>query len=354
MKIESSSILLASRHSAIEKHTIEESLRMWSGDRRPDFEGRRTPAQIPAPDLVSLSPEGKAAAQADSSRQTAAIDPEKELENDPRYLLIKLMVEALTGTRIKLLKMEDIQPASSAPGIRDPNKAAAPEQPKRAGYGIEYDRREIHYEAERTAFSAKGTVKTADGREIRLNLELFMSREHLEQTSVSLRLGDAKMKDPLVVNFGGTAAQLTNAKFSFDLDSDGKDDQISFVGAGSGFLALDRNGDGKINDGGELFGPATGSGFSELAAYDQDNNGWIDENDAVYAQLRVWTKDAEGNDALSTLAEKKIGAIHLGNVGTPFALKNGQNRLDGQIQSSGIYLNEDGGVGTVQQVDLAV
>jgi hypothetical protein len=356
MKIESSSILLTSQHRAIEKHTIEESLKMWIGDRRPDFEGTQAPARIasPASDLVNLSPEGKAAAQADSSKKTATIDPEKELENDPRYLLIKLMVEALTGTRIKLVKMEDIQPAQSTQDIQDPNKAATQEQPKPAGFGVEYDRHEVHYEAEQTAFSAKGTVKTADGKEIRFDLNLSMSREHLEQTDVSLRLGDAKKKDPLVINFAGTVAQLTNTKFSFDLDADGTADQVSFVGAGSGFLALDKNGDGKINDGKELFGSVSGNGFQELSAYDQDNNGWIDENDAVYQQLKVWTKDAEGNDALSTLAQKNVGAIYLSNVSTPFDLKNGQNQLDGQVKSSGIYLNENGGAGTVQQIDLAV
>ena len=41
--------------------------------------------------------------------------------------------------------------------------------------------------------------------------------------------------------------------------------------------ALDINEDGKINDGKELFGTASGNGFGDLAAYDQDNNGWIDE-----------------------------------------------------------------------------
>ncbi len=364
MKIESSNILLTSQHSSIEKRTVEESLRMWTGSQRPDpstglrtgFEGRQAPVRnaAPASVIVNLSPEGKSAAQADSSRQTAAVDPEKELEKDSRYLLIKLMVEALTGKRINLVKMEDSQPAQSAQDIPDPNQAAAPEQPQPAGFSIEYDRHEVHYEAEQTAFSATGTVATADGKEIRFDLNLTMSREYLEQTDVSLRLGDAVKKDPLAINFGGTAAQLTDTKFSFDLDSDGTTDQISFVGAGSGFLALDKNADGKINNGSELFGPGTGNGFSELAAYDQDKNNWIDENDAVYAQLRVWAKDAEGNDTLSTLAQRNVGAIYLGNVSTPFDIKNGQNRLDGQVRSSGVYLKENGGAGTVQQIDLVV
>lgn len=352
MKIASSNILLTSQHASIEKHTVQESLKMWVGNQRPDFEGRGGEQRAPrAADMVSLSKEGQAAAQADSSRKTAEIDPEKELEKDPRYLMIKLMVEALTGKQIKLVKVENAEPAPNTP---DPHKAASAEQPKQAGYGIEYDRHETHYEAEQTSFSASGVVKTADGKEISFDLQLSMSREYFEQSDVSLRLGDAKKKDPLVINFNGSAAQLTNTKFSFDLDVDGAADQVSFVGAGSGFLALDKNGDGKINDGSELFGPATGNGFQELSAYDRDQNGWIDENDAVYQQLKVWTKDESGKDSLSSLAQKKVGAIFLGNVGTPFDLKNGQNQLDGQIRSTGVYLGENDGAGTVQQIDLAV
>lgn len=356
MKIDSSNIQLASQHSAVEQHTVSESLNMWVGDRRPDpstgfragFEGRERPAA----DKVSLSPEAKAAAQADPARQAEAVDPEKELEKDPRYQLVKLMVEALTGKKIKLVKLEEVKPETPpAQEIPDPNQAS--QQPQPAGYGVEYDYHETRYEAEQTTFSAEGVVKTADGGEIRFSLDLAMSREHYEETDVSLRLGDAaRKKDPLVINFGGSAAELTSTKFSFDIDADGKSDQISFVGAGSGFLALDLNSDGKINDGRELFGPASGNGFQELSAYDQDHNGWIDENDAVYQKLSVWSKDSAGIDALSTLAAKKVGAIYLGNISTPFDLKDGSNQLDGQVKSSGIYLGEDGNAGTVQQVDL--
>jgi len=54
------------------------------------------------------------------------------------------------------------------------------------------------------------------------------------------------------------------------------------------------------------------------------------------------------------LGQKDIGAIYLGHLDTPFQLKDNQNQLLGQISSSGIYLQEQGGVGTIQQVDLAI
>lgn len=143
-------------------------------------------------------------------------------------------------------------------------------------------------------------------------------------------------------------------KFRFDLDFDGKEDRISFVGPGSGFLALDLNGDGQINNGKELFGPNTGNGFSELAQYDEDGNQWIDENDSIYDRLRIWTKDSEGKDTLFALGQKGIGAIYLGNIDTSFAMKNQDNHLQGRVRKSGIYVSENGSVGTVQQIDLTL
>jgi hypothetical protein len=45
--------------------------------------------------------------------------------------------------------------------------------------------------------------------------------------------------------------------------------------------------DGRVNDGRELFGPRTGDGFAELAAYDDDGNNWIDENDGIHDNLSI-------------------------------------------------------------------
>lgn len=65
-----------------------------------------------------------------------------------------------------------------------------------------------------------------------------------------------------------------------------------------------------------------GSGFKELSVFDEDNNGWIDENDTIYEKLRIWIKDGKGNDQLLALGQKGVRAIYLGNVATDFSLKN--------------------------------
>ena len=275
------------------------------------------------------------------------------------------MIEILTGKKIKLLSPKELsegmqkaqaQTQEATAALQKAQQAAgqstsAPSE--RAGYGVEYDAYERHYEAEKTTFAAEGVIQTQDGKTIEFSVNLSMSREFLREQSVSVREGDAKLKDPLVLNFAGNAAELTTTRFNFDIDSDGRLDQVAFVGPNSGFLALDRNHDGAINDGRELFGASTGEGFAELAAYDQDGNQWIDENDAVYQNLRIWSKDAQGNDQLVSLGERGIGAIYLGHVTSPFSLKDSANALVGQIRESGVFLNENGAVGPVQQVDLS-
>jgi hypothetical protein len=103
-----------------------------------------------------------------------------------------------------------------------------------------------------------------------------------------------------------------------------------------------------------LFGARTGDGFAELAALDGDKNGWIDENDAVYSQLSIWIKNASGADILRSLEEANVGAISVSRVSTPFSIKDANNDLQGQVRSSGVYLQENGGVGSIQQIDLTV
>ena len=114
------------------------------------------------------------------------------------------------------------------------------------------------------------------------------------------------------------------------------------------------NGDGKINDGGELFGTKSGDGFSDLAKYDSDGNGWIDGADEIWEKLLIWTKDEKGNDKLYHLSDLGVGAIGLGRVSTQFALNSEKdNHNNAMIRKTGIFLYENGTVSTVQHLDLA-
>lgn len=238
----------------------------------------------------------------------------------------------------------------AAPGRRE----ALPSRPEGVPeIEVAYERRERVTEQECTRFSACGEVRTADGRTVKFDLELEMSRRS-ESESVETGIANYRLKDPLVINFDGKAAELASTRFSFDLEGDGGAEDIPFLKAGSGFLALDRNGNGRVDDGRELFGAASGDGFADLAAWDANRDGWLDEGDSAFAELLAWSRGADGKDSLASLEDRGVGALYLGSVGTEFSLKGGDGALQGKVRASGIYLTEEGEVGTLQQVDLAV
>ncbi len=350
MKIAESSVSMNAQWSQFRQHSAKEAIQFWNQE-----PNQGTKESI----LLNISEEGRALSQ------NSQIDSLSESEEDPyglterdkeKIALLEDFIYVLTGKRInfkplnklkldrtKLAELKNAQPATPRPGVT----------PIRQGWGLRIDVQETTFEAEKMAFSSQGSVKTEDGREINFNLSFQVSRVFMESKSLQIRAGDALL-DPLVINFKNASAALGDRNYSFDIDCDGKKDNIAFTSAGSGFLALDLNGNNSIDDGSELFGPQTGNGFNELATYDNDNNGWIDENDDIFDKLRIWTLDESGNRTLLALGQAGVGAIYLGNVQTEFGLKTSTNEMLGQIRQTGLFLKESGEAGTIQHVDLAI
>lgn len=219
--------------------------------------------------------------------------------------------------------------------------------------GGQYFSMQYYSETEQTSFQTNGTVVTADGREINFGLSFEMSRSFTSYYEEKYEFG-TQFIDPLVINLDSNVASVSDQKFMFDIDSDGVLDRISEPSDGTGFLALDLNGDSTINDGSELFGTKSGDGFSDLAAYDSDGNGWIDEADEIWSKLLIWSKEPNGKDSLYGLGEKGVGAIYLGNVSTDYSLNSPwDNTTNAAIRKTGVFLYENGNAGTVQHLDLA-
>jgi hypothetical protein len=133
---------------------------------------------------------------------------------------------------------------------------------------------------------------------------------------------------PIVVDRDGSGFRLTSASkgVAFDIDADGVQDNVAWTPAGdsNAFLVMDRNGNGTIDNGGELFGTATllstgaraSNGFMALAELDSNADGVISRSDTSYAQLRLWT-DANHNGIsepreLETLFDARLTTIYLG------------------------------------------
>ncbi len=367
MKIVASDLAMQSNRVAMTHQQSSERLRAWRGDQRPDFEGvrsvvaniseaaRRLAATPNTPSAVLPAPTFDAAAESAQAIESAR----EAADNDPFLSLVKRMIEMLTGKEVRVFDMSEFAADLRHTEVRLEASSGSRQSAgnARAGWGVEYDAYHLHEEFEQTHFSASGTIRTADGMEISFRLELQMTRLYREERSVSLRAGDAVRKDPLVINFGGTAAQLASEagrRFFFDLDGDGRPDRLPLFASNSGYLALDLDGNGRIDSGRELFGPTTGEGFAELARHDDDGNGWIDANDAVFDKLTVWTPEADGPGARRSLAELGIGAIALAHAATPFALRGPGNADLGLVKNTGVYVTERGKAGSVQEIDLMV
>lgn len=182
-----------------------------------------------------------------------------------------------------------------------------------------------------------------------------MQRSYREESRVEIQMGPAAQReDPIVINFPGTSAQLQDQRFEFDLNSDGELEALPLLANGTGFLVYDRNSDGEVNDGSELFGALTGDGYADLKAIDDDGNGWIDAADSATDELYLWLPEAGGNGKLLTLEEAGVAAVSTSSIGTPFELRGQQNADLGAVRSTGLYLSTDDAVGTTQQIDLSV
>ena len=102
MKIASAELQMDSSHSSMQRREVSESLRMWVGPQRPDFENRGPRSAPAVRDSVVLSAAGKAAAAAETSD-----DIDEATENDPRTKLIRMMLEMLTGKSFRIFDQKD-------------------------------------------------------------------------------------------------------------------------------------------------------------------------------------------------------------------------------------------------------
>ncbi|MCK9508132.1 MAG: hypothetical protein M0Q54_06815, partial [Pigmentiphaga sp.] len=294
MSIQSSQLQLASSRTFVQTNEVRETLIM---ERREPGVRAATTAET---DPVSLSSPGRALAQeALETVSTQSVGAATESKASIEYKsLLEALIEYLTGKSINKL---DLRAEGDAGGEGDGNESPVPASATAATGGSEasstltYERVHRYEEHEATRFQASGIINTTDGQSIRFSINLEMSRSYVEESSEFFQVTTGgQRQDPLVINYSGKAASLLDQRFAFDLLADGEEKDIPVLAPGSGYLVFDRNQDGRVNDGAELFGTISGNAYADLKALDADGNEWIDGGDAAFKHLALWIPGGEG------------------------------------------------------------
>jgi hypothetical protein len=273
------------------------------------------------------------------------IDPKKLVFNSESDLSVadkikKRIIEQLLSNLLDSTQKIKLYPNDSSSDIKAPTN---PYGTKNQEWGFSYKSKEEYYEKTTIDFNAKATIKTSNG-EFNINLNLSYSNEFYQRNETKIN-AYGKGENSFSVDMKKDSVNPNNVpkdmNFEFDVNKDKKNSDISTLQNNASYLAIDKNGNNKVDRANELFGVKTNDGFKELSKYDEDGNGWIDENDSVFKDLRVWDKKADGKSSLVTLADSGIGAIYLSNVSSV----GGQNS---------IYLKENGDAGVIGSVNYKV
>lgn len=180
-----------------------------------------------------------------------------------------------------------------------------------------------------------------------LTIQLEFEFEVKFSASVQVKTDGVQQSDPVMFDLDGDGFELTNYRdgAKFDILGNGQKASTAFVTGGDAFLAIDRNGNGLIDSGKELFGDQNGArnGYEELAKLDTNGDGVINAKDKAFDQLKLFRDNGNGiteEGELISLAEAGIKEISLRYRDVSQVIAGG-NRL-AQVAS---YRRMDGSLG---------
>ncbi len=369
MRIVASQISLNAETSVARSTTESAKGQFWVGE-RPATDKVQVSAAAKATALVASSialsvpsnTGGAATTKATDAKPSTEVMSDEELlgsAGGARLVILRRLLEAMTGKQIHVARPVDSKPSDADQKVLDdlthqaqpaapPTSASSGNQ--RAGWGIQIDIERTQTETTSVSFVAQGTIVTEDGKTIAFDASFIAQSASITVQNISLREGDAKMEDPLVLLYSGTQAELSQQAQAFDLGADGKPVQLPGISNGA-YVVQDLNKNGTVDDGKELIGALSGDGFADLRAMDQDGNGFIDSGDAKYQDLYLWQP---GGGKLTGLADAHILGLYTGNAATPFDLKAQNGDVGGRVNTTGIAINEDGTVRPLEQIDVKV
>ncbi len=174
--------------------------------------------------------------------------------------------------------------------------------------------------------SSSGSSSQAVSMSFSIQMEFEFSFEF------SVDQSQVQQSDPITFDLDGDGIELTHyaAGALFDITGSGQKVRTAFVTGGDAFLAIDRDGDGKITSGKELFGDQNGAvnGYEELRKLDSNNDGVINRLDKDFGKLVLFKDNGNGiSEAgeLIGLSEAGIQEISLGYRNVNLAAKGGNH-----------------------------
>lgn len=126
---------------------------------------------------------------------------------------------------------------------------------------------------------------------------------------------EVAQSDPLQIDLSGDGFETTGLSWSvrFDITGDDVQEAVSVAADDDAVLALDRNENGRIDSGKELFGEQNGhaNGYALLRRYDENHDAIIDAGDRIFAALQLLRWHSDGSQTLQSLTDAGIASISL-------------------------------------------
>lgn len=282
-----------------------------------------------------------------------------EVKNDTRYLqpyqeMTKVILERIlqrflqTGKKVEMYP-KSLNVADSLPKKESPSIQIGVKRQYTIEKTIQYERKDA------IAFNTQAIIKTED-KEFNIELQCSYTKAFFEQHKETLSFEETNFLDPLIIQYDANASAFdtlsSTMSFQFDLKNDNTLVDIPALKKGNGFLVLDKNNNGVIDNGSEMFGPNTNNGFEELRAYDSDGNHWIDENDPIFNDLLIWSKNENNEESLIALGQSGIGALYLNEIKSDFTYNKSVNESMARLKANSIFLREDGTTGMLSSLDF--
>lgn len=270
-------------------------------------------------EMISLSQEARETLP-HMRKGCKATDPQTS-RFDPKALLIKTIIAAFIEKTVQNLRAKEIAGVNKdITNPATPLSDQARENIQLIGPNLSLDAHYLYAEMETFSFTLNGVVKTADGQEISFELELNIEETLLLEKDFSIRTGDGDSAEPTMVNFSGTAAQLTNFSFEFEFESHDTNGQ-SFRRPAWGHVRF-------------------GADLKQL--YNTFSSVMRKMKQAVLGSLADSHEKTPGE------------SMGLKGVQLPFQVNNFQLDMETIMMKSSIYTYNDGNAGSIQRINLAL